>query len=416
MRVHTSTHWGKHAAALAALLALVVATPLAAQSIVGAWFSDTPGKQPSSATVFLPNGYYYNIENTLPSEAPASVAGFERGTYAWNPATGAFSATPLRDTNGETGLSVLGGVPGVRIAIDGNVATVLAPNGTMIATAARVTGASPIVGGWLFGDASMPDRSAALVFLPNDVYFFAEDGDPTADPDGNDGIEIGTYTWDSTSGALASSRAGATYVDTNGGWGLSTAGAVTARVSADGQTATFTASSGTAMFARVGPVSATPDSVVEYYHAAFDHYFITASADEISKLDAGTFVGWARTGRTFRNYPLNTLGAHNVCRFFSTSFAPKSSHFYTPFRDECATVQRNPNWQFEGAVFGLALPNDYGECAAGTLPLYRLYNNGQGQAPNHRYTTSVVVRASMIAAGWIPEGSGADGVIGCVPV
>jgi hypothetical protein len=50
------------------------------------------------------------------------------------------------------------------------------------------------------------------------------------------------------------------------------------------------------------------------------------------------------------------------------------------------------------------------------LPLYRLYNNGQGQAPNHRYTTSVVVRVSMIAAGWIPEGNGADGVIGCVPV
>ena len=414
--MRSSTHWGKHLAALATLVAVVVAAPVAAQSIVGAWFSDTPGRQPSSVSVFLPNGYYYNIENALPSEAPASVAGFERGAYTWNPAMGAFTATTLRDTNGETGLSALGGVPGVRVALDGNVAAVLAPNGAMVATATRVAGASPIVGAWFFGDASAPDRSAALIFLPNDVYFFAQDGDPTADPSGSDGIEIGTYAWDPWSGALASSRAGATYVDTNGGWGLSNAGAVTVRVSPDSLTATLTTSGGTTILSRVGAANAAPESVVEYYHAAFDHYFITASADEVTKLDAGVFVGWVRTGRTFRNYPLNTVGAHNVCRFFSTSFAPKTSLFCTPFRDECATVQRNPNWQFEGAVLALALPNEDGEYSAGTLPLYRLYNNGQGQAPNHRYTTSVVVRASMIAAGWIPEGSGADGVIGCVPL
>ena len=47
------------------------------------------------------------------------------------------------------------------------------------------------------------------------------------------------------------------------------------------------------------------------------------------------------------------------------------------------------------------------------LPLYRLYNDGMGGAPNHRYTTSLTVRAAMIEAGWIPEGSGI-GVIGCV--
>ncbi len=113
--------------------------------------------------------------------------------------------------------------------------------------------AQSIVGAWFLGDASVPDRSAALVFLPNDVYYFAQDGDPVADPSGIDGIEIGTYAWDPTSGVLVSSRAGATDVDTNTSWGLSNAGVMMARVSADSLTATFTTSSGTTMLVRLSP-------------------------------------------------------------------------------------------------------------------------------------------------------------------
>lgn len=47
--------------------------------------------------------------------------------------------------------------------------------------------------------------------------------------------------------------------------------------------------------------------------------------------------------------------------------------------------------------------------------VYRLFNNGQGGAPNHRYTTSLDTRASMISQGWVPEGAGTIGVIACVP-
>ena len=42
--------------------------------------------------------------------------------------------------------------------------------------------------------------------------------------------------------------------------------------------------------------------MVEYYHQALDHYFITASASDISLLDGGAFPGWARTGQTFHAY------------------------------------------------------------------------------------------------------------------
>ena len=84
-------------------------------------------------------------------------------------------------------------------------------------------------------------------------------------------------------------------------------------------------------------------------------------------------------------------------------------------RDECATVQQNPDWQFEGIVFATPMPDAAGNCATGTLPVYRLYNNGQGAAPNHRYTTSLATRGQMLTRGWIPEGYGALGVIMCSP-
>ena len=152
---------------------------------------------------------------------------------------------------------------------------------------------------------------------------------------------------------------------------------------------------------------------IEYRHADWDHYFVTSSPDEIAKLDAGVFGGWARTGETFDVYPVGTPGTSNVCRFFSTSFAPKSSHFYTASAEECDSVKRNPDWQFEDVVFAVAVPDSIGGCRALTSPVHRLYNNGQGGAPNHRYTTSLSTRAAMVASGWTSEGAGDEGVVAC---
>jgi hypothetical protein len=141
---------------------------------------------------------------------------------------------------------------------------------------------------------------------------------------------------------------------------------------------------------------------------------VTASPQEIAALDAGAFPGWSRTGESFGVFDLNTAGAANVCRFWSgQKYAPKSSHFYTPFAWECAIVGGEPDWLFEGEVFAMMLPREGGVCAAGTLPLYRLYNNCQNGAPNHRYTTRLTIRSAMLAQGWIAEGTGI-GVIGCV--
>jgi hypothetical protein len=156
-------------------------------------------------------------------------------------------------------------------------------------------------------------------------------------------------------------------------------------------------------------------TAIEYFHSGYGHYFVTASPQEIGALDSGLTAGWSRTGESFRVLDLNTAGSANVCRFWSgQTFVPKSSHFYTPFASECAIVKGNRDWVFEGEVFAMMLPDAAGACASGTVPLYRLYNNGQTGAPNHRYTTSLAIRSEMLAQRWIAEGSGI-GVIGCVP-
>jgi hypothetical protein len=143
---------------------------------------------------------------------------------------------------------------------------------------------------------------------------------------------------------------------------------------------------------------------------------MTDIPDEIAKLDAGVFAGWARTGQSFPVYSDAPPGSMSVCRFFSTSFSPKSSHFYTADPNECAIVKASKDWQFEGMVFAVPAPGPAGDCPAGTQSIYRLYNNGQGAAPNHRYTTSEAIRTQMIGKGWIPEGYGVPGVIMCSPL
>ena len=178
--------------------------------------------------------------------------------------------------------------------------------------------------------------------------------------------------------------------------------------------ASSTSTSGHTFAARLAGDRPTLD-VLEYHHAAFDHYFVTGIADEIRKLDDGTFAGWQRTGEGFAVLPVGATGAADVCRFFSAAFAPRSSHFYTPLASECQSLRAGQVWGYEDLVFALQLTDGTGHCPAGTVPLFRLYNNGQGAAPNHRYTASEAQRASQTAQGWTGEGLGSPPVFACVP-
>src|SRR5204862_6146054 len=111
--------------------------------------------------------------------------------------------------------------------------------------------------------------------------------------------------------------------------------------------------------------------VVEYFHAGFGHYFITADPEEVAGLDAGAYGGaFVRTGRQFNAWNAPSAGTMPVCRFFTVAFAPKSSHFYTADAAECDGVKLNPSWQYEKIAFYIGVPAA-GACAAGTVPVYR---------------------------------------------
>ena len=158
--------------------------------------------------------------------------------------------------------------------------------------------------------------------------------------------------------------------------------------------------------------------VVEFHHAAFDHYFMTASPAEIAKLDNGTFAGWARTGYAFKAYATGSSpgpATNPVCRYYGLPSAGLDSHFYSASAVECFQVHKlfGHAWLMESDnVFQIDLPDTLtGACPVGTIAIYRVYNNRADV--NHRYMTSTAVRAQMEAAGWIREGYGPNATIMC---
>ena len=160
-------------------------------------------------------------------------------------------------------------------------------------------------------------------------------------------------------------------------------------------------------FAPTGATPLTP--VVEYFNAGFGHYFMTADADEVAGLDAGAFdFAFVRTGQGFDAFPAPRPGAVAVCRFFTTpgTFGTRSSHFYTADAAECAALKLNAAWVYEKVAFYVAVPVN-GTCPAGTTPIYRMYNNGQTGAPNHRFTSDLLIYQDYTTTrSWAPEGIG----------
>jgi hypothetical protein len=152
--------------------------------------------------------------------------------------------------------------------------------------------------------------------------------------------------------------------------------------------------------------------VVEYYHAGFDHYFVTATPAEIAVLDAGT-KGWARTGYAFPARASPQAGMQELCRFYIPP-AQGDSHFFSASRSECDDVARKfPSFIVEGPTrIFMALPDtSTGACAPGSLPVYRIWNRRVDS--NHRYTSDPSVRDRMVAAGGMAEGYGPAAVALC---
>jgi hypothetical protein len=172
---------------------------------------------------------------------------------------------------------------------------------------------------------------------------------------------------------------------------------------------------GAAVLSVSGGTSPRLVTVTEFYHPQFNHYFLTADSTERTFLAAGNLPPWIPTGLTFNAWGGPGTNITNVCRFFSASFAPLSSHFYTNDSLACPALQDGGVWILESLNVFYMMPSPTGVCPASTIPLYRLYNGGAGGAPSHRYTIDPTVRSKMITAQWIPEGNGSDVVFACVP-
>jgi len=179
-------------------------------------------------------------------------------------------------------------------------------------------------------------------------------------------------------------------------------------------------------------LTAVPPPVViaqidEFYHAGLRHYFITADDAEKQALDTGVHPGWMRTGESFKAYARGSRpdgSIDPVCRYYSPPFYDSDfglvpygvdSHFFSADADECTSVLRGccGPWELENDnAFQIDLPDKAtGVCPGGTIPVYRLWN--QRTDSNHRYTTSAAIKAQMLAAGYLAEGYGADGVAMC---
>ena len=168
--------------------------------------------------------------------------------------------------------------------------------------------------------------------------------------------------------------------------------------------------------AGVGGVAgpSVPVTVVEYYNASLDHYFITWVVAEQAILDAGnTPTRWLRTGASFKAYSTLQTGTSTVCRYYIPS-AKGDSHFFGRGLAECnATGLANPSFVQEEPNFMRMFLPTAGVCPAGTMPIYRVFSNRADA--NHRYMTERATRDQMTGRGWLAEGDGPDLVVMCAP-
>lgn len=239
---------------LPATFALLAVSPLRAQSIVGAWtYGNTlsPTSTGTGVFVFLSNGAYFHAESDNTDDAANGMNGIERGTYSYNSGTLTFNSNAI-NTNGGWGLSDL--TPGntMSIAFSGENALSVDGGGFDFT---RVTGSSALVGAWTFGNSLSPDAdgTGVIVLLDNGAYFQIESDN--TDANGQNGMERGTYTWDSGTGELTWT----TTIDTNGEWGLShTYSGVLVSISGDTLNAINTDSAGVGSFSATS-VSAIPE-------------------------------------------------------------------------------------------------------------------------------------------------------------
>ena len=169
--------------------------------------------------------------------------------------------------------------------------------------------------------------------------------------------------------------------------------------------------------ATIGPgPHATLDIVVTTDAMRFGDYEFAAAAIEGS-ISRGR--GCCPAGASRRYWPGQTdfqLAA--VQRFYGSPSAGLDSHFFSiDYADQFALTYGTlaSAWVLEtDNAFEIGRPDQDGHCAAGQIPVYRLWNRRVDS--NHRYTINPAIKAQMIERGYVAEGYGPNVVDMCALV
>ena len=155
-------------------------------------------------------------------------------------------------------------------------------------------------------------------------------------------------------------------------------------------------------------------TVVEYFNATLNAYFITGRSSEQSDLDAAP--NFLRTGMSFQALSTNpvTGGAGGICRFYVALATPyTSTHFYGRQGVDCESLRSKNLSGFTWEGFDFAFPSTLTSanvCPNGTKPIYRSFRAASGGVtPNHRYSSDPTSYASNAALGFVGEGT-----VGCI--
>ncbi|HEX9301489.1 MAG TPA: S8 family serine peptidase, partial [Casimicrobiaceae bacterium] len=165
------------------------------------------------------------------------------------------------------------------------------------------------------------------------------------------------------------------------------------------------------------PAGSTP--VIEYYRFDLDHYYI-ADAGEAAAIDADPASANQRTGLYFFAWTDPALappGAQPVCKFYGSATSLIDSFFFTASAGECSFIAANSagTWTLVNPAVFYVLPADAdGNCAAGSVPVYRFDNNRRDF--NQRHSIDLTVKRAMINRAWVPDGGGRNGVAFCSPI
>jgi hypothetical protein len=160
--------------------------------------------------------------------------------------------------------------------------------------------------------------------------------------------------------------------------------------------------------------------VIEFYRSDRDHFFVTADPAEAAYVDSN-YPFFQRTGEVFFAWLDPSMAPPNtplspMCRFYNPD-PLIDSNFFTADPSECQFVIDNwPGvWNLETrAAFYVLMADVNGVCPAGSLPVYRFFNNRNDA--NQRHTIDLSVRRAMLNRSWGPDGRGPNGVAFCSPV